>query len=189
MPLETPSQTIGPFFHGALVGAGECRMAGDGAAGERIRMVGRVLDGAGEAVADAMLEVWQANGLGHYRHPDDRQGHALDQDFSGFGRCATAADGGFAFETVRPGPVVALDGGLQAPHLNVTVFARGLLIHASTRFYFSDEAANANDAVLQSVPNQRRDTLIARLDPASDPPCYRLDVVLCGDRETVFFDV
>ncbi len=192
---QTPSQTVGPFFafalsapqygyaHGGLA-SGE--LADELTPGERIRLVGRVLDGAGEPIPDAMLEVWQADSEGRYAHPAD--GRPSNQRFRGFGRFGTGTDpqSRFTFTTVKPGPV---DGG-QAPHVNVIVFMRGMLSHAYTRIYFSDEAAaNARDPVLQSVPEERRGTLIAQREETQAGIVYRRDIVMQGDGETVFFDV
>ena len=136
---QTPAQTIGPFFAPALLGRG--REAGNGevlvpvrAKGIRVRIEGRVLDGAGEPVSDAMLEVWQANADGRYDHPADTRGDAgLDDAFHGFARLGTDAGGGFRLETVKPGPVPGRGNAWQAPHLNLLVFARGLLHHLCTR--------------------------------------------------------
>ena len=193
---QTPAQTIGPFFAPALLGRG--RNVGefcvpDGARGTRIRIEGRVLDGAGEPVSDAMLEVWQANADGRYDHPADTRGDAgLDDAFHGFVRLGTDAEGGFRLETVKPGPVPGRGNAWQAPHLNLIVFARGLLHHLSTRVYFDDEgAANAADPVLRAVEPARRGTLVAALDTARPSPLplvYRFDIRLQGAGETVFLD-
>lgn len=195
---ETPSQTVGPYFAYGLtpeqyryeyksIEGG--KVARDSTEGERIRIVGRVLDGQGEPVDDAMIEIWQANAHGRYNHPaDDRKDNLLDPEFIGFGRCGTGTDpeNRFLFETVKPGPV----GDGQAPHVNIIVFMRGLLTHAFTRIYFSDEEeANKKDPVLQAVPEARRDTLIARRDETPAGTVYRFDIHMQGERETVFFDV
>ena len=195
---QTPSQTVGPFFAYGLAPeqynypfrsiAGGV-MAGDDTAGTRIRVIGQVFDGAGERVPDALIEIWQANAHGRYNHPaDSRQDNRLDPDFKGFGRFGTGTrpDNAFVFDTVKPGSV----DGRQAPHLNVCVLMRGLLLHAYTRIYFADEAeANAADPVLRSVPAERRDTLIARRDDHLPGTVYRFDIRMQGERETVFFDV
>lgn len=195
---QTSAQTIGPFFAPALLGRG--REAGnvevpvpDGAKGTRIRIEGRVLDGAGEPVSDAMLEVWQANADGRYDHPADPRGDAgLDDAFHGFARLGTDAAGGFRLETVKPGPVPGRGNAWQAPHLNLLVFARGLLDHLSTRVYFDDEPeANAADPVLRAIEPARRGTLVATLDaarPSRLPLVYRFDIRLQGAGETVFLD-
>jgi protocatechuate 3,4-dioxygenase, alpha subunit len=191
----TPSQTIGPFFAYGLTpeqygypfaGIAGPRIAGDDVPGERIRVVGRVLDGAGEPVDDAMIEVWQADGEGRYAHPADGRGSNLG--FRGFGRAGTGTDPErrFAFETVKPGPV----DGAQAPHLNLILFMRGLLLHLHTRLYFADEAAaNGRDPVLAALPPERRRTLVAAREETPAGPVYRFDIRMQGEDETVFFDV
>lgn len=191
MPLETPSQTVGPFFHMGLARAGENVLAGDHVDGERVRIEGRVVDGAGDPVDDALVELWQANADGRYRHPaDDREDLPLDPHFTGFGRAGTNANGEFWFTTVKPGAVPARGGGWQAPHCNLQVFARGLLRHLSTRLYFADDPATTDDPVLASVPEARRTTLLARPAGRRDGlPAYRFDIILQGDGETVCFDV
>jgi protocatechuate 3,4-dioxygenase alpha subunit len=195
---QTPSQTVGPFFAYGLTPeqynypfrslAGGA-MANDDAEGARIRIVGQVFDGAGDLIPDALIELWQANAHGRYNHPaDDRRDNRLDPGFKGFGRCGTGTrpDNAFVFDTIKPGSV----DGRQAPHLNVCVLMRGLLLHAYTRIYFADEeAANAADPVLRSVPATRRDTLIAHRDAHLPGRVYRFDIRMQGDRETVFFDV
>ncbi len=195
MPKQTPSQTVGPYFAYGLTpeqyGYAFSSIAGgvltaESGDGERIRIEGRVLDGAGEAVGDAMVEIWQADGQGRYAHPADPR--SSNARFRGFGRVGTGTDPEqrFVFETVKPG---APDDG-QAPHINLVLFLRGLLSHAFTRIYFSDEAeANDADPVLATVPAERRATLIAERDEAGDTPLYRFDIRLQGDRETVFFDL
>lgn len=192
---QTPSQTVGPFFAYGLTpeqyGYPFTSIAGGDlvtseADGERIRIEGRVLDGAGEPINDAMVEIWQADGQGRYAHPLDPRGS--NTGFKGFGRVGTGTDPQcrFTFNTVKPGSI----DGRQAPHINVTVFARGLLIHATTRIYFSDEAeANARDPVLAQVPPERRSTLIAQRQSSPTGILYRFDIHMQGDAETVFFDV
>lgn len=191
----TPSQTIGPFFHRALLHEewheGWNDLASRGATGERVAIEGRVLDGDGAPVGDAMLEVWQANAAGRYDHPDDRrENRALDSNFHGFGRVATDADGRFRLRTVKPGPVPGIGDVPQAPHLNVSVFARGLLKRLVTRIYFPGEPLNETDPLLSALPAERRATLIARVaDGGVAERVLRFDVVLQGDDETVFLDV
>ena len=193
---QTPSQTVGPFFAYGLTpeqfrypfrSTATNVMAKPGAVGDHIRIEGRILDGQGEPVPDAMIELWQANAHGRYNHPaDDRQDNLLDPDFKGFGRTGTDADGGFAFETVKPGPI----GDGQAPHITLILFMRGMLSHAYTRIYFSDEtAANESDPVLGAVAAARRDTLIAHRDETPGGAVYRIDIRMQGDAETVYFDV
>ena len=190
IPL-TGSQTVGPFFAPTLLREDARRnvLTRPETAGERIRIEGRVLDGDGMAVPDAMVEIWQANAHGRYNHPADQGPAALDPTFTGFGRSGTAEDGSYWFETVKPGPV-AFDGEkLQAPHICVTVFARGLLNHLVTRLYFEDEPTNAGDPLLQCVPHERRATLLARREPGDTVVVYRFDIVLQGSDETAFFNL
>src|SRR5581483_1215937 len=185
----TPSQTVGPYLHlGLTDDRSVARIASERTKGQRVQMQFRVLDGDGEPVPDAMIELWQANADGKYRHPDDTQDKMLDPEFVGFGRLPTADDGCCIFETIKPGRVPGPGGTLQAPHLNVSVFARGLLKRLTTRVYFSDDPANADDPVLSLVPEERRCTLMAQADPAHVSG-WRIDIHLCGDAETVFFDV
>ncbi|MBE9553841.1 MAG: protocatechuate 3,4-dioxygenase subunit alpha [Proteobacteria bacterium] len=191
---QTPSQTVGPYFAYGLTPeqygydfnelAGS-RLIDDETEGERIHIVGRVLDGEGNAVDDAMIEIWQADAQGRYAHPADPRGSNLA--FKGFGRYGTGTDPAlrFMFDTVKPGSVEG-----QAPHITMCVMCRGMLSHAFTRIYFSDEAeANAGDAVLATVPGDRRDTLIAAREETAAGIVYRFDVHLQGGKETVFFDL
>ena len=186
MPGLTPFQTVGPFFDFGLVIPGGETIAQPATAGRHIAIEGTVLDGAGEGVPDALVEIWQANAAGKYRHPDDGTPAPIDPTFDGFGRIATAAAGRFAFTTIFPGRVGGLRGSLQAPHLVVGVLARGVLTRLVTRMYFADEPSNEEDHVLQLVPPARRPTLVAL--PAG-PDRYRFDIVLQGQGETVFFDL
>jgi len=161
----TPSQTVGPFFGVGLPFEKGEQLAPPGAAGV-MRIEGQVLDGKGEPVPDALLEIWQPA--------------------TGFGRARTDSEGAFSFTTVKPGPAPAPDGGMQAPHFNVTVFARGLLRHLVTRMYFPDETeANGADPVLNLVEPARRETLIA----TNCGGVLHFDVRLQGERETVFFAI
>jgi protocatechuate 3,4-dioxygenase, alpha subunit len=185
----TPTQTIGPFFSPALLRDPQNVLATDVTAGERIRIEGRILDGAGNVVPDALIEIWQANSHGRFNHPRDRRDLPLDPQFSGYGRSSTDDDGVYWFETIKPGPVPFEDAQMQAPHLSVTVHARGMLNHAQTRLYFEDEPANADDPILGLVPADRRSTLIARREEADGTVTYRLDIVLQGRGETVFFNI
>jgi len=191
----TPSQTVGPFFAIGLPwpdGPDVVPAGTDGA----IVITGRVLDGAGEPVPDALVETWQAGPDGSFAHPDDPRpvaaGGASGADgaaaFRGFGRCATGPGGEYRIVTLRPGPLPCGDGRTEAPHLDVSLFARGLLDRLVTRIYFPDEEqANASDPVLSSLPGQsRRGTLIAAPD---GPGRVRFDIRLQGEGETVFFDV
>ena len=191
---QTPSQTVGPYFTMRLSGEGENVLTTVETVGERIRIEGRVLDGDRQHIEDALLELWQADSAGRYHHPaDDRSDVPADPAFSGFGRCTSDFHtGAYSFLTIKPGPVPHPDGGLQAPHVSLTIQARGMLNPTFTRVYFADEeAANASDPVLQLIPAARRATLIARRadDGASSVPTYSFDVRYQGDDETVFFDV
>jgi protocatechuate 3,4-dioxygenase, alpha subunit len=187
--VPIPSQTVGPFFH---LGCTETRAvrcpAGPNAKGERVRLICRVLDGDGRPVNDAMIEIWQANAEGKYHHPNDLQDKPIDPDCPGFGRLATDENGTCIFETIKPGRVPGNDGKLQAPHLNVSVFARGILKRLPTRIYFAAEAANTEDPILAFVPEERRSTLMAQPDPHNSGD-WHFHVHLCGKDETVFFDV
>ncbi len=184
----TPSQTVGPFFHGGLLREGINVLVSPETQGERIRIEGHVYDGNRAPITDAVVEIWQANPRGHYRHPADQRPVPLDPTFIGFGRSGTDEAGYYWFETVKPGPVIFKGEILQAPHLNVAVFARGLLDSLSTRLYFEDNDANRADPVLQRVPENRRATLLARRLPGDGMAVYRFDIILQGDDETVFFD-
>lgn len=186
--VPTPSQTVGPFFAIELTTDEHCVrcVAGREAKGERVWITFRVLDGDGASVNDAMLEIWQADTHGKYNHPDDPQPKEVEPGWIGFGRLAAGEDGTCILETIKPGGVG--DGTLEAPHLTVAVFARGMLKQLYTRVYFLGDAANDRDPILCRVPPDRRDTLMARPDPGF-PGHWRFDVQLQGDRETVFFDV
>jgi protocatechuate 3,4-dioxygenase, alpha subunit len=186
----TSSQTVGPFFSSCLLGEGASRqvLTQSETVGERVRIEGRVLDGDGLPVPDALVEIWQANAHGRYNHEADQGAAPLDSTFTGFGRSGTDENGYYWFETIKPGAVAFDARRLQAPHIGVMVFARGLLNQLVTRLYFADEASNAEDAVLQCVPEERRGTLLAKLVPGG-PVRYRFDIVLQGPGETVFFNV
>ncbi len=188
MALPTSSQTVGPFFSCGLLRNPLNDLVRPETRGDRITIVGRVLDGDGVPVPDAMIEIWQANADGRYRHPEDDQEARLDPAFEGFGRVGTDANGAFRFNTIKPGAVPGPDAKLQAPHINVTVFARGLLNHLSTRIYLSGEVLNATDKWLQAVKESRRRTLIATPENAPGAHVYHFDIVLQGKDETVFFD-
>ena len=187
---QTPSQTVGPFYSLGLTQKTTNLLASDTTQGEKIRIVGCVFDGDGKSVPDAMVEIWQANAYGRYNHSDDKQEKPLDPSFLGWGRSGTDKAGVFSFETVKPGPVPGPDGSVQAPHINVTVFARGMLVHAYTRIYFGDEPANETDPVLSSINDKgRRETLVAAREEKNGEPVYRFDIRLQGENETVFFDM
>lgn len=184
---ETPSQTVGPYFSMRLAAEGENILtSGD----DRIVIEGKVIDGAGKHVEDALIEIWQAAPSGRYNHPDDRRDLDLEPGFTGFGRATSDfATGEYRFETLKPGRVPDAEGAFQAPHISVIVQGRGMLNPVFTRIYFSDEEeANADDLVLRGVPESRRHTLIAQLQDDTNPPLYRFDIRMQGEDETVFFD-
>jgi protocatechuate 3,4-dioxygenase, alpha subunit len=173
--MSTPSQTVGPFLSIGMPWPDGPTVVPPGTPGA-IRITGYVYDGAGAPVPDALIETWQADPDGHFDHPDDPNG-PLSKEFRGFGRCPTDVDGEYWILTLPPG---ALPG--QAPHINVSVFARGLLHRVVTRIYFADDPA---DPVLSSVDPERRHTLIATPDEFG----YTFNIRLQGADETVFFDV
>ena len=183
----TTWQTVGPFFRIGLEWLYKDHLVGPSVSGERVVIEGRVIDADGQGVPDAMLEVWQANPAGKYAHPDDTQEKPIEKDFDGFGRIPTAEDGGFRFTTVKPGRVPGPNDSLQAPHILVSVFMRGLLRRLITRIYFPDDAANREDYALNLVDPSRRTTLIARKLPDREG-VLAWNVVLQGPNETVFFD-
>jgi protocatechuate 3,4-dioxygenase alpha subunit len=172
----TPSQTIGPFFHDALLDKDRSELVPPDHP-EAIKIVGTVYDGAGDPVPDAMVEIWHADRAGRYDH----------ENFSGFGRSDTVDGGSFSFVTVKPGPVAGPDGEMQAPHVMVSVFARGLLKRVVTRIYFPDEGeANASDPVLSFMEDAAfRETLIAR----DEGDALRFDIRLQGENQTAFFEL
>jgi protocatechuate 3,4-dioxygenase alpha subunit len=183
----TPSQTVGPFF---AIGLGDAVKAAlvDSSDPDAVRITGVLLDGEGEPVGDAMVEIWQANRAGRYAHPEDtREEIPLEDGFDGFGRCATDSEGRYELLTVKPGGVPAPGGIPQAPHIEVSVFARGLLKRLVTRIYFPDEAdANEADPLLSSIEDAAaRAALVAVADDGG----LRFDINLQGDRETTFFAV
>jgi protocatechuate 3,4-dioxygenase alpha subunit len=188
--IPSASQTVGPFFNFALTTNSSLGiLARDGARGERIRLVVRVVDGEGApASGDAMIELWQADANGCYAHTLDPRAAEHDPNFYGFGRLETDANGECVFETVMPGRVPNGSGGGQAPHINVIVLARGLLRHLYTRVYFAGEPANAEDPVLLLVPEDRRATLLAHPE-AANPNSWSIEIRLQGEAETIFFDV
>jgi protocatechuate 3,4-dioxygenase alpha subunit len=206
---QTPWQTVGPYFHYGLPWKGGADLVGQSdigaradlfpeahymlnlsspkseVAGERIELTGVVYDAQGAILADAMIEIWQANAAGRYASlDDDRSDLPLDEGFIGFGRSSTSKEGVYRFLTIRPGRVPGPGNQLQAPHIAVGVFGRGLIKRLATRIYFDDEAANAEDPILELVPPARRHTLIAKREGDG----YRFDIHLQGEDETVFFD-
>ena len=184
--LPTPYQTVGPYFKIGLEALYRNDLTGPNIPGQVIEIAGSVLDADGVSVPDAVLEFWQANGDGRY--PDQPQSKPFEGSFVGFGRVPTNEHGRFRFRTIKPGPVRADSAAHQAPHILVSVFMRGLHHRLVTRIYFSDEAGNADDPVLRSVEEHRRNSLVATRDP-SQPGRYEWNVYLQGDNETVFFDL
>lgn len=183
--LLTAAQTVGPFVSIGFEKAAVGEVAPTGVAGERVTISGRIFDGDGQPVTDGVIETWQANSFGKYAHPDDTQEKLLEENFKGFGRVLTDAQGGFRLTTVKPGRVIGPDGREQAPHITVIIFMRGLLKHLMTRVYFPADVANIADPVLNMVPVERRATLIASKAPDGT---LHWDVHLQGPHETVFFD-
>jgi protocatechuate 3,4-dioxygenase alpha subunit len=193
--MTTPpasSQTVGPFFHLGMVYLERDNFVAEGVAGERITIRGKVLDGDGEPVPDAVLEIWQADSAGRYPSEFSPQ-NSVSPRFLGFGRIETDDDGEFKFSTIKPGRVPAPEGSLQAPHIVVTLFSRGLLKPLRTRLYFPDEPGNVDDAVLRQVPPDRRSTLMAtragkRGAQHAPENLFDWNIVMQGEGETVFFD-
>jgi protocatechuate 3,4-dioxygenase alpha subunit len=195
---ETPSQTAGPYVHigltpnfcditGVYDGDLGTSMVNDKTLGQRITVNGRVFDGAGALVRDAVIEIWQADGAGLYNSPAELRG-AADPNFTGWGRCPTSAeDGVFSFETIKPGRVPFKDGRRMAPHITLWIVARGINIGLHTRMYFPEEAqANAEDPLLARIEHRDR---VATLIAAQEDSVYTFDIHLQGDRETVFLDI
>lgn len=189
MTIQSGSQTVGPFFKFGLFRRGnEHILTNDRTQGQRILLTGIVFDGDLEPVQDAMIEIWQADHQGIFNHPEDPRHEQADPAFRGFGRSQTVDGGRYTFKTIKPGPVPFDGDTMQAPHINVRVFSRGMLIHAVTRIYFSDEPANDGDPVLGAITDDtRRQTLIAVLEESDDLPTYCLNIHLQGENETVFF--
>lgn len=187
--IPTGSQTVGPYFHLGLTDPRSVScIASPAAKGERVTLICTLLDGDGVPVPDAMIEIWQANADGKYHHPEDTQEKALDPACAGFGRMGSDAAGTMKFETIKPGRVPGPDNRLQAPHLNLSIFARGLLKRLPTRIYFAGDPANEEDPVLALVPKERRATLIAQPGPSKSGQ-WNFVIHLQGENETVFFDV
>lgn len=186
---QTPSQTVGPFFSIGLDTLNRSDLTSGVASGERVTISGRVLDGDGCAVPDAVLEIWQADSQGNF--PDQNSGDSVNPftsaDFFGFGRIPTNAQGEFTFTTLKPGAVNDRAGQIDAPHLAVSIFMRGLLQRLVTRMYFPDESLNESDRVLALAPAERRHTLVARRRPG-DRNSLEWNICLQGGEETVFFE-
>jgi protocatechuate 3,4-dioxygenase alpha subunit len=190
MPLTpTPSQTVGPYLHLGLTDSGAiARIASEHVKGEPIHLTCKVLDGDGLPVPDAMIELWQADAEGKYPGVEELSASGVEPAFRGFGRMPTREDGTCNFETIKPGRVQGPEGELQAPHINVSVLGRGLLVRLCTRIYFAGDPANESDPVLALVPQARRSTLLAQQD-SPDSRSWLFEIRLCGDDETVFFDL
>jgi protocatechuate 3,4-dioxygenase alpha subunit len=184
----TTSQTVGPYFRIGMQWLTLDNLAAEGVSGERVTIQGRVFDGDGLPVPDAFLEVWQANAHGKYAHPEDTQPKVIEPGFMGYGRIPTNNDGMFRFATIKPGPVPGPDDKLQAPHIVVSIFMRGLLTRLVTRIYFPDHPLNAGDFVLNQVEAERRSTLIAKRT-SGRPGVLEWNVSLQGPEETVFFEL
>lgn len=185
----TPSQTVGPYLHIGLDWLNTTELAPAGVAGERIVIQGRMFDADGQPITDGMVEIWQANAHGKYAHPEDTRALPHEAGFTGFGRTPTDAQGGFRFATIKPGQVPAGNGQMQAPHIMVNVFGRGLIKQLVTRIYFPDDAGNDLDPVLQQVPAERRGTLIAKRVP-DQPGTLEWHIFIgSGGNETVFFAI
>ena len=182
-----PFQTVGPFFQ-VLVGQvrGRDVLVGDETQGTRITIEGTVFDGGGAPMPDALVEIWQADACGRYHHPADTRDGAIDAAFWGFGRAATGPTGRYLFETIKPGVVPGPDDRAQAPHILVSITARGVLTRYITRLYFADDDRTAADPILELVPAARRETLMAT---PTAPNRYQFDIRIQGPGETVFFDV
>jgi protocatechuate 3,4-dioxygenase alpha subunit len=202
--IITPSQTVGPFFAYGLTPKGRAKWDPNGtyswketvtdnlvtpdATGEKIHIEGQILDGDGKPINDAMIEIWQADSQGRYASPADTRARP-NAKFKGFGRSATDKEGVFGFDTIKPGAVPGPNGKMQAPHIVVCIFSRGMLRQIYTRLYFPDEAANAADPILNLVPADRRGTLVAHKVMRNGQPSYRFDIRVQGDNETVFFEI
>jgi len=200
----TPSQTVGPFFAYGLAPHSRCdwqpskiydwketvgaNLITPDATGQKVRIEGRVTDGDGKPINDAMIEIWQADGQGRYAHARGEKPRP-NSKFTGFGRSATDKGGEFSFDTIKPGSVPGPGGARQAPHIVVCIFSRGMLRQVYTRLYFSDEVGNEGDPILALVPADRRGTLIAHKQPGSGAAVYRFDIRVQGENETVFFDI
>jgi protocatechuate 3,4-dioxygenase, alpha subunit len=189
MSLQTTtSQTVGPYFTMGMSWLIRDNLVGEGVSGDHFTIQGRVFDGDGVPVPDAILEIWQANAHGKYDHPEDTQRKLLEPGFKGYGRVLVSHEGMFRFVTIKPGSVPGPKDKEQAPHLAISIFMRGLLKRLVTRMYFPDDARNADDPILSLVEPERRSTLIARKTAVS-PGTLEWNVLLQGPDETVFFDV
>ena len=184
----TPSQTVGPYLHIGLDWLNTTELATANVAGERCIIQGQLVDADGLAIPDGLIEIWQANSRGKYAHPLDQRDLPLDEGFTGFGRTPTDADGRFRFSTIKPGRVPAANGTLQAPHILVNIFARGLIKQLVTRIYFPDDD-HSSDPVMLQVPANRRSTLIAKTVDGQ-PSVLEWNIAIGGGtHETVFFQL
>ncbi|MBP8948424.1 MAG: protocatechuate 3,4-dioxygenase subunit alpha [Candidatus Promineofilum sp.] len=184
----TPVQTVGPYFSLGLMGEGNNVLARPDTEGQRIRIEGHIFDGDGDPLFNVLLEIWQANAHGRYNHPLDQRPVPLDPAFIGFGRASTDAKGFYWFETIKPGRVLREDGGLQAPHIVVTVHASGVAYPLITRLYFADEPSNESDTLLQYISRDRRSTLLATPEQREGMTVYRFDIVLRGQAEELVLE-
>ena len=180
-------QTVGPFFRIGLERLFTDDVAGEGALGERFDILGRVVDGLGAPVPDAVIEVWQANAHGKYAHVVDQQDKPLEQGFRGFGRIPTDDEGYFRFSTIKPGSVPGPDGRPQAPHLVIGLLMRGLLKGLVTRVYFPGDSLNLEDTILKLIEPSRRETLIFT-DSRERKNLLTWEIRMQGEHETVFLD-
>jgi len=185
--ITTPSQTVGPYLHIGLDWLTTSSLVSPETEGQHIVLQGCLLDTDGQPIPDGMIEIWQANAHGKYAHPDDHQAKTLTQNFMGFGRLSTDEQGGFRFSTIKPGTVPHHDGSLQASHIMVQVFARGLIKQLVTRVYFPNDD-HSHDLVLKHVPVERRHTLVASTTK-DNPNVFNWNIALGGENETVFFTI
>ena len=188
MGTESIWQTVGPFFHEALPWEGGGDLANSTTQGVHIQLVISTVDGNGDPVSDGMIELWQADTHGSFNHPDDTRAQDCDPNFTGFGRVNANQDGQFVFNTVIPGRVPGPGNTLQAPHINVSFFSRGLVRRLVSRIYFEGQPGTEEDPILESVDPARRSSLVAKKDP-SRPSEWHWTIYLQGDKETVFFSV
>ena len=185
--ISTPSQTVGPYLHIGLDWLNTSNLVQADTEGQHLVLQGRLIDADGQPIPDGMIEIWQANTHGKYAHPDDHASQPLTKNFMGFGRMPTDEQGGFRFSTIKPGRVLHRDGSLQAPHIMVHIFARGLVKQLVTRVYFPDDD-HADDLVMNLEPVDRRHTLVASAH-ADQSNVLDWNIVLGGENETVFFTI